>query len=117
MARVDLAILQEIVRAVREERQVPERVSVAKRDYQITYLEDHRQRIEEALRRYDQDRLGMLFGQLASKVKYQLIRQSPARAKQQPKPRRAVRARTASAGAAAKPPKKGTKRKRSARAR
>ena len=116
MARVDLAILQEIVRAVREERQVPERVSVAKREYQITYLEDHRHRIEEALRRYDQDRLGMLFGQLASKVKYQLIRQLPVRGAKAA-PRRVVRARTASVGAAGKPPKKATGRKRSARAR
>ena len=116
MARVDLAILQEIVRAVREERQVPERITVAKRDYQITYLEDHRQRIEEALRRYDADRLGMLFGQLASKVKYQLIRQLPARGAKAT-PRGAVRARPASVGASGKPPKKAAGRKGSARAR
>jgi hypothetical protein len=116
VARVDLAILQEIVRGVREKRQVPERVTVAKRAYQITYLEDHKQRIEEALRRYDQDRLGMLFGQLASKVKYQVIRQLPTRSSKTT-PRRAVRGRAASAGTAAKARKKAPKRKRSARTR
>lgn len=116
MARVDLAILQEIVRAVREKGRVPERVTVAKRAYQITYLEDHKQRIEEALRRYDQDRLGMLFGQLASKVKYQVMRQPPPR-RSKTAPRHAVRGRAASASAEAKARKKAPKRKRSARTR
>lgn len=72
--RVDSTILHEIVRVIQARAKVPERVRVQKRDYQITYLEDHRQRIEEALRRHDSDRLSMLFGQLASKVKYQLLR-------------------------------------------
>ena len=79
MGRVDLSILQEIVRVVQARSKVPERVRILKRDYQITYLEDHRQRMEEALRRHDPDRLNMLFGQLASKVKYQLLRRPAAR--------------------------------------
>jgi len=74
VARVDLAILQEIVRVVQARTKVPERVRIQKRQYQITYLDDHKQRIEEAIRRHDTDRLNMLFGQLASKVKYQLLR-------------------------------------------
>jgi hypothetical protein len=69
-----LAILHEIVRVIQARAKVPERVRILKREYQVTYLEDHRQRIEEALRRHDSDRLSMLFGQLASKVKYQLLR-------------------------------------------
>ncbi len=72
--RVDSTILHEIVRVIQARAKVPERVRLQKREYQITYLEDHRQRIEEALRRHDPDRLNMLFGQLASKVKYQLLR-------------------------------------------
>jgi hypothetical protein len=76
VARVDLSILHEIVRVVQARAKVPERVRIQKREYLITYLEDHRQRIEEALRRHDTDRLGMLFGQLASKVKYQLLRRA-----------------------------------------
>ena len=79
MARVDLTILHEIVRVIQARARVPERVRVLKREYQITYLDDHRQRIEEAIRRHDIDRLGMLFGQLASKVKYQLLRRLAAR--------------------------------------
>jgi hypothetical protein len=73
-ARVDSTILHEIVRVIQDRANVPERVRVQKREYQITYLDDHRQRIEEALRRHDPDRLNMLFGQLASKVKYQVLR-------------------------------------------
>jgi len=76
VTRVDLAILHEIVRVIQARAKVPERIKIQKRDYQITYLEDHRQRIEEALRRHDTDRVNMLFGQLTSKVKYQLMRQS-----------------------------------------
>lgn len=76
VARVDLTILHEIVRVVQARAKVPERVRIQKREYQITYLNDHRQRIEEALRRRDGDRLNMLFGQLASKVKYQLLRRA-----------------------------------------
>jgi hypothetical protein len=74
-ARVDSTILHEIVRVIEARAKVPERVRLQKREYQITYLDDHRQRIEEALRRHDRDRLNMLFGQLASKVKYHLLRQ------------------------------------------
>ena len=92
MARVDLAILHEIVRVIQARAKVPERVRILKRDYQITYLEDHRQRIEEALRRHDADRLNMLFGQLASKVKYQLLRHAPSRPKASA-PQRAARGR------------------------
>ena len=92
MARVDLAILHEIVRVIQARAKVPERVRIQKRDYQITYLEDHRQRIEEALRRHDVDRLNMLFGQLASKVKYQLLRHAPSRPKAST-PKRAPRGR------------------------
>jgi len=76
-SRLDLAILKEIVRIVQEKARVPDRVQILKREYLLTYLEDHRQRMEEALRRYDMDRVNMLFGQLASKVKYQQAR--PAR--------------------------------------
>ena len=79
MARVDLAILHEIVRVVQARAKVPEKVRIQKREYRITYLDDHRQRIEEAIRRHDGDRLNMLFGQLASKVKYQLLRRVAAR--------------------------------------
>lgn len=74
-ARLDSMILHEIVRIIQARAKVPERVRLRKHDYQISYLEDHRQRIEEALRRHDPDRLNMLFGQLASKVKYHLLRQ------------------------------------------
>lgn len=74
MARLDSTILHEIVRVVQARAKVPERLRIQNREYEITYLEDHRQRIEEALRRRDTDRLSMLFGQLTSKVKYQLLR-------------------------------------------
>jgi hypothetical protein len=87
VARVDLAILYEMVRVVQVRAKVPERVRIQKRDYQITYLDDHRQRIEEALRRHDADRLNMLFGQLASKVKYQLLRRVTSRAQHGPQAR------------------------------
>jgi hypothetical protein len=76
MARVDLSILHEIVRVIQARAKVPDRVRILKRQYLITYLDDHRQRIEEALRRHDTDRLSMLFGQLASKIKYQLVRRA-----------------------------------------
>jgi hypothetical protein len=77
---VDSSILHEIVRVVESRRKVPERVQVRAREYSITYLEDHQRRLEEALQRYDSDRLNMLYGQLASKVKYQLLRKLPAAA-------------------------------------
>jgi len=71
---VDKSILHEIVRVVSARSKVPERVAVRGRNYLITYLDDHRQRLEDALRRHDVDRVNMLYGQLASKVKYQLMR-------------------------------------------
>ncbi len=78
MARVDITILREIVRVIGACAEVPEFVDVSKKRFHVTYLEDHRQRIEEALRRNDRDRLNMLYGQLESKVKYQLVRGSGA---------------------------------------
>jgi hypothetical protein len=71
---VDVNILKEIARVVQSRAKVPERIQLQKRTFLITYLDDHRQRIEEALRRHDPDRLNMLFGQLESKVKYQVVR-------------------------------------------
>jgi hypothetical protein len=87
---VDSSILHEIVRVVESRRKVPERIQVRAREYLITYLEDHQRRLQEALQRYDSDRLNMLYGQLASKVKYQLLRRLPAtttrnQAKEKPK--------------------------------
>ena len=77
---VDSSILHEIVRIIDSRRKVPDKVIVASKEYLLTYLEDHRHRLEEALMRFDKDRLNMLYGQLASKVKYQLLRRVPARA-------------------------------------
>ena len=77
---VDTSILHEIVRVIESRRKVPEKVIVKSREYLLTYLEDHQRRLEEALQRYDSDRLNMLYGQLASKIKYQLLRRLPARA-------------------------------------
>jgi GAF domain-containing protein len=94
VARVDLAILHEIVRVVQARAKVPERVRILKREFQITYLDDHRQRIEEALRRRDTDRLSMLFGQLASKVKYQLLRRVVASERQSTHARASARPRS-----------------------
>lgn len=75
---VDSGILHEIVRVIDARSKVPERVRLRGREYLITYLEDHKQRLEEALRRRDSDRISMLYGQLASKVKYQMLRARPA---------------------------------------
>jgi hypothetical protein len=77
---VDSSILHEIVRIIESRRKVPDKVIVTSKEYLLTYLEDHRNRLEEALMRFDRDRLNMLYGQLASKVKYQLLRRVPARA-------------------------------------
>ena len=77
---VDSSILHEIVRVIESRRKVPEKVIVKSKEYLLTYLEDHQRRLEEALQRYDADRLNMLYGQLASKIKYQLLRRLPARA-------------------------------------
>ena len=80
-ARTDSAILHEIVRVIQERDKVPERVRIRTKKYQITYLDDHRQRLEEAIRRRDSDRLGMLFGQLPGKIKYQLLKAGAKRPK------------------------------------
>jgi hypothetical protein len=77
---VDSSILHEIVRMIDSRRKVPDKVVVKAREYQLTYLEDHQRRLEEALQRFDSDRLNMLYGQLASKIKYQMLRRVPARA-------------------------------------
>lgn len=77
---VDSSILHEIVRVIESRRKVPEKVVVKSKEYVLTYLEDHQRRLEEALNRYDSDRLNMLYGQLASKIKYQLLRRLPAKA-------------------------------------
>jgi hypothetical protein len=77
---VDSSILHEIVRVIESRRKVPEKVIVKSREYLLTYLEDHQRRLEDALSRYDADRLNMLYGQLASKIKYQLLRRIPGRA-------------------------------------
>ena len=71
---VDSSILHEIVRVIEARAKVPERVRIKGKEYLITYLDDHRQRLEEAIRRHDSDRISMLYGQLASKMKYQLLR-------------------------------------------
>lgn len=71
---VDSSILHEIVRVIESRRKVPAKVVVKSREYLLTYLDDHQRRLEEALMRFDRDRLNMLFGQLASKIKYQLLR-------------------------------------------
>jgi hypothetical protein len=85
-ARTDIAILQEIVRVIQKRDKVPGKVKVRNKDYEITYLDDHRQRMEDAIQRRDTDRLEMLFGQLTGRVKYQLLKPRSKRAKQ---PRRA----------------------------
>ena len=77
---VDSSILHEIVRVIESRRKVPEKVIVKSKEYLLTYLEDHQRRLEEALMRYDSDRLNMLYGQLASKIKYQLLRRLPGKA-------------------------------------
>jgi len=99
----DKSILREIVRIVESRRRVPDRVQIQAREYLITYLEDHRNRLDEALRRYDPDRLNMLFGQLASKIKYQFNRMVPARAVETRKPTPPPKTPAAAKPAAAKP--------------
>lgn len=76
---VDRNILLEIVRLVGTRAKVPEKVRVRGNHYQLTYLDDHKHRLEDALTRHDSDRLNMLYGQLASKVKYQVLRNSAGR--------------------------------------
>jgi hypothetical protein len=126
LARVDVSILKEIARVVQTRGKVPDRIHLQKRTFSITYLEDHRQRIEEALRRHDPDRLNMLFGQLESKVKYQVVRrgaaaaakkkartagatqrrESATRAKPKSRPRPAMPKRTSTASSRTTPKKK-----------
>ena len=77
---VDSSILHEIVRIIDSRGRVPQKVIVKSKEYALTYLEDHQRRMEEALQRFDRDRLNMLYGQLASKIKYQVLRRVPARA-------------------------------------
>lgn len=77
---VDSSILHEIVRIIDSRRKVPQKVIVKSKEYLLTYLEDHQRRLEEAMSRYDSDRLNMLYGQLASKIKYQVLRRVPVRA-------------------------------------
>ena len=96
---MDVAILHEIVRVVQSDGVVPEKVRLSNRSYEITYLDDHRQRIEEALRRRDTDRLGMLFGQLTSKVKYQVLKERAAPKKRPQVRTRAVQSRPKPSGA------------------
>ncbi len=76
-ARTDITILHEIVRVIETREKVPDRVRIRTKQYQITYLDDHRARLEEAIRRRDRDRLNMLFGQLQGKVRYQALKQRP----------------------------------------
>ena len=109
--RVDVAILHEIVRLIQRDGTVPEKVRLSSHSYEITYLDDHRQRIEEALRRRDTDRLGMLFGQLTSKVKYQLLKERAARKKRAQAGGRVVQSRPKPTGA--KKPARGRTRARS----
>lgn len=88
---VDSSILHEIVRIIDSRRKVPDKVIVTSKEYLLTYLEDHRRRLEEALMRFDGDRLNMLYGQLASKVKYQLLRRVPGRVEPKPAPKPAAK--------------------------
>ncbi len=104
----DKSILHEVVRVIEARRRVPERIRVGAREYLITYLEDHRNRLEEALRRYDTDRLNMLFGQLASKIKYQFNRRVAARTVPG-QPAKAKAAKKKSAGKKKAPAKKAKK--------
>ncbi|GBD26103.1 hypothetical protein HRbin30_01431 [bacterium HR30] len=70
---LDKEILQEIVRVIRAEEKVPYTVDVGGKRYALTYLEDHAQRLMDALASRDANMLSILFGQLASKVKYQAV--------------------------------------------
>jgi hypothetical protein len=98
---VDSSILHEIVRVIESRRKVPEKVVVKAKEYLLTYLDDHQRRLEEALQRYDSDRLNMLYGQLASKIKYQLLRRVPVKAEAVGKAKKG--------GAKAAPPRRAAK--------
>jgi hypothetical protein len=112
---VDSSILHEIVRIIESRRKVPERLQVKGREYQITYLEDHQRRLEEALHRFDSDQLNMLYGQLASKVKYQMLRRVPPRAVKAPARKPAAAKSKAKAAAKPKPKPKPKAKARSAK--
>lgn len=122
MAKIDRPILLEIVRIVQAQARVPEQILIQKRKFSITYLDDHRQRIEEALRRQDASQLNMLFGQLESKVKYQALRAGDSALAATPRsatPRKVSKSKTAPVrSVASERPKKITSaaKKRSARA-
>lgn len=70
---LDKEILHEIVRVIRAKEQVPHTVEVGGKRYALTYLDDHYQRLMDALASRDANMLSILFGQLASKVKYQVV--------------------------------------------
>ncbi|GIW43020.1 MAG: hypothetical protein KatS3mg077_0302 [Candidatus Binatia bacterium] len=70
---LDKEILQEIVRIVRTKEEVPTCVEVGGKRFAVTYLDDHSQRLRDAIASRDANMLSILFGQLASKVKYQLL--------------------------------------------
>lgn len=70
---LDRQILQEIVRIVQTEQRVPAFVEVDGQRYVLMYLEDHDRRLQEAIANRDTNLLSMLFGQLASRVKYQVM--------------------------------------------
>jgi hypothetical protein len=74
---LDKQILQEIVRVVQAEQRVPSTIEVDGNRYALTYLEDHERRMQDAIANRDANLLSMLFGQLASKVKYQLAASQP----------------------------------------
>jgi hypothetical protein len=108
--RVHSAILHEIVRVIDAHGRVPERVQIRGREYQVAYLSDHKERLEEAIRRRDADRVNMLYGQLASKVKYQLLASAGTNTSQAKSlsddRRRAARTVTVGKGASEKKPRK-----------
>lgn len=79
MKQLISSIVHEIARVVDARNRVPEWVSVRGKKFQITYLDDHKMRLEEALRRRDARQLKMLYSQLQSRVKYQLLRATPER--------------------------------------
>lgn len=81
---LDRQILQEIVRIVQTQQRVPTSVQVDGHQYALTYLDDHDRRLQDAIENRDSNLLGMLFGQLASRVKYQAIPAKVARAGRSP---------------------------------
>lgn len=102
---VDSSILREVARIIQSTHKVPDKVVIKSKEYQVTYLDDHQRRMEEALQRRDNDRLNMLFGQLTSKIKYQQMRRAPSR-RAQPEPAQPA---ANSAKAAPKGPKRASR--------